>query len=157
MFLLIYFIRSAKSKGEQIISNQRLKKNPYDVKSLTKSGFENINKNSELAISQLEKARRLDPNNYDAAIVLCITYHYEGQYDKSKKILIELFEEKEINWPDEVLEVSGDQITLAEYFYGHIKYLDGDQELAEKSKEKVNKYCEMFPELKKIIDGLNLY
>ena len=157
MFLLIYFIRTAKSKGQKAISDYQLKKDPYNINALIKSGFDKLVSDNSGAISQFEKVRRIQQNNFAASIGLSIAFHLDKQYAKSKKLFLEIFDSKTISTPEESENVDMFIIALAGYLFGHIAYMDGDVDMAGKRKQFAESLFPAYPELEKIVKTLDLY
>ena len=92
-------------------------------------------------ISKFKKMYRIDNMNFLANLYLAIHNYEMKEYAKAKIFLENFFEkilvtEKDlIKYAPEIVEY-GDDAGLASYYYGHIFYMDGELEIANKYKKQ---------------------
>lgn len=130
---IVMLIKWLVSAGKEKITKDKVEKNPYDVISLEKLAVRDFEKGDlEAAIKKLEQIHRIDPNNFSANLYLAIIYHKDKEYVKSKPILENIFENIEIS-AEKAIEQKNN-LAMASYCMGHIYFMDGDFEKAEKFK-----------------------
>jgi tetratricopeptide (TPR) repeat protein len=155
--LISFVFNKSKEKVSEIRTNSSLSKNTYDIDALKEQGFAALKSDYAKAIDSFEKVIRISSNDYEAALGLSIALHLDKQYNKSKDILEHIFVYKSFVYQDNLPNATAETVSLATYFWGHIKFMDGDIAEANRLKKIVEAVFPAYSNLESLIQRLNLY